>query len=72
MRSSLDVNSKINEAETCRSMKLFTDSLRIYEGILAAVPIQDIDMHAKVQNRIRLLKQEISDYKNPGGRFQQP
>ena len=64
MRTDLDINFRVNEAETCRSMKLFRDSLRIYVGILAAVPIQDTDMKAKIQNRIRLLKQEISDYKD--------
>ena len=45
-------------------MKLFSDTLRLYEDILAVIPRQDTDMHAKVQNRIRLLKQAISDYEN--------
>ena len=58
------IESKMNEAEAYRSMKLFSDSLQIYEGILTTVPQQDTDTHAKVQNRIRLIKQEIYDYEN--------
>jgi type II secretory ATPase GspE/PulE/Tfp pilus assembly ATPase PilB-like protein len=64
MQTQLDVNSKITEAETCRSMQLFSDSLRIYEEILADVPQQDRDMQEKIEKRLRLLKQEIADQEN--------
>jgi type II secretory ATPase GspE/PulE/Tfp pilus assembly ATPase PilB-like protein len=60
MQTQIDINSKITEAETCRSMQLLNDSLRIYEEVLADLPRQDTDMHAKIQNRIQLLKQEIT------------
>jgi tetratricopeptide (TPR) repeat protein len=57
-----DIESKINEAEVCRSMGLFEDSLKIYEKyekILGNVSPQDAPTHEKIEKRIRLLKQEI-------------
>ena len=56
---SADIESKINEAEVCRSMGLFEDSLKIYEKILGNVSPQDAPTHEKIEKRIRLLKQEI-------------
>ena len=64
MQTHIDIDSKIIEAEACRSMQLLNDSLRIYEGVLADVPPQETAMHAKIENRIRLLKQEITDNEN--------
>jgi type II secretory ATPase GspE/PulE/Tfp pilus assembly ATPase PilB-like protein/guanylate kinase len=62
MRTSLNIESRLNEAEVCRSMHLLNDSLRIYEEVLADVPPVEATLHARVQNRIRLVKQEISDF----------
>ncbi len=56
-----EIESKINEAEVCRSMGLFQDSLRIYENILGSVSEQDRQTHDKIQKRIRLLKHEIDN-----------
>jgi len=56
-----DIESKINEAEVCRSMGLFEDSLKIYENILGSVSEQDRQTHDKIQKRIRLLKHEIDN-----------
>ena len=61
MQTNMNIESKINEAEACRTMQLLNDSLQIYEEVLAAVSSQDTSMHAMVENRIRLLRQEISD-----------
>ncbi|MGD9080624.1 MAG: GspE/PulE family protein [Desulfobacterales bacterium] len=55
-----DIESKINEAEVCRSMGLFEDSLKIYEKILGSVSPQDAPTHEKIEKRIRLLKKEIN------------
>ncbi len=55
-----DIESRINEAEVCRSMGLFSDSLSIYEKILGHVSPQDTQTHEKIEKRIRLLKQEIN------------
>jgi type II secretory ATPase GspE/PulE/Tfp pilus assembly ATPase PilB-like protein len=54
-----DIESKINEAEVCRSMGLLTDSLGIYEKILDSVSSQDTPTHEKIEKRIRLLRKEL-------------
>ena len=56
-----EIESKINEAEVCRSMGLFEDSLKIYENILGSVSDQDPKTHEKIEKRIRLLKHEINN-----------
>jgi type II secretory ATPase GspE/PulE/Tfp pilus assembly ATPase PilB-like protein len=61
MQTGLSIEAKMNEAEACRSMQLLNDSLHIYEDILAILPPQHTIMLSKVENRIRLLKQEIFD-----------
>ena len=54
-----DIETRINEAEVCRSMGLYSDSLSIYEKILGSVSPQDTQTHDKIEKRIRLLKHEI-------------
>ena len=56
-----DIESRINEAEVCRSMGLYGDSLNIYESILSIVSPQDAQVQDKINKRIGLLKKEISD-----------
>jgi type II secretory ATPase GspE/PulE/Tfp pilus assembly ATPase PilB-like protein len=56
-----DIESRINEAEVCRSMGLYGDSLNIYESILSIVSPQDSQVQDKIKKRIGLLKKEISD-----------
>ena len=56
-----DIESSINEAEVCRSMGLYGDSLTIYEGILTLVPPPDSQTQDKIQKRINLLKKEMSE-----------
>src|SRR5512143_393189 len=56
----VDIDSRINEAEVCRSMGLFLESLSIYEKILPSVPSQAADIQEKIRNRIDLLKQQIA------------
>ena len=58
---STDIESRINEAEVCRSMGLYGDSLDIYENILSLVGPQDAQLQATIQKRINLLKDEIGD-----------
>ena len=65
MDANLDIESKMNEAEVWRSMQLLDDSLRIYEEVLGGLEPHDTTTHAEVENRIRLLKQEISDLEGP-------
>jgi type II secretory ATPase GspE/PulE/Tfp pilus assembly ATPase PilB-like protein len=56
-----DIESRINEAEVCRSMGLHSDSLNIYESILTIVSPQDAQVQDKIKKRIGLLKKEIAD-----------
>ena len=58
---STDIESRINEAEVCRSMGLYGDSLNIYESILSIVSPQDGQVQDKIKKRIGLLKKEIAD-----------
>jgi type II secretory ATPase GspE/PulE/Tfp pilus assembly ATPase PilB-like protein len=62
----IDIESRINEAEVCRSMGLFSDSLSIYEKILGSVSPQDTQTYDKIQKRIRLLKHEIDNQEDTG------
>jgi type II secretory ATPase GspE/PulE/Tfp pilus assembly ATPase PilB-like protein len=55
-----DIDSRINEAEVCRSMGLFAESLAIYEKVLPSVPTNSSDVQETIRNRIDLLKQEIA------------
>jgi type II secretory ATPase GspE/PulE/Tfp pilus assembly ATPase PilB-like protein len=64
----IDIESRINEAEVCRSMGLFSDSLSIYEKILGSVSPQDTQTYDKIQKRIRLLKHEIDSQEDAGPR----
>ncbi|MEJ2100168.1 MAG: GspE/PulE family protein [Desulfobacterales bacterium] len=64
----IDIESRINEAEVCRSMGLFSDSLSIYEKILGSVSPQDTQTFDKIQKRIRLLKHEIDSQEDAGPR----
>ncbi len=64
----IDIESRINEAEVCRSMGLFSDSLSIYEKILGQVSPQDTQTYDKIQKRIRLLKHEIDSQEEAGPR----
>jgi tetratricopeptide (TPR) repeat protein len=56
-----DIESRINEAEVCRSMGLFSDSLNIYENVLSQVSPQDAETLETVKKRINILKKEIAD-----------
>ena len=61
MEMKTDIDSRINEAEVCRSMGLYGDSLNIYEKILDVIPAQDALNQDKIRKRINLLRKEISD-----------
>jgi len=58
-----DIESRINEAEVCRSMGLYNDSLDIYESIQSIAGPEDTQIQDKIQNQISLLKNEIADQK---------
>jgi len=59
-----DIESRINEAEVCRSMGLLVDSLTIYEKLLSLVSPQDSETMETVKKRINLLKKEVADHED--------
>ena len=56
---STDIDNRINEAEVCRSMGLYSDSLAIYEAILPSIADNGGENLDTIKKRIGLLKQEI-------------
>jgi type II secretory ATPase GspE/PulE/Tfp pilus assembly ATPase PilB-like protein len=61
-----DIDSRINEAEVCRSMGLFAESLAIYEKVLPLVASHPAEILDTIRSRIELLKQEIAK-EDPAG-----
>jgi type II secretory ATPase GspE/PulE/Tfp pilus assembly ATPase PilB-like protein len=55
-----DIDTRINEAEVCRSMGLFAESLAIYEKIFPTVPEHQSETQKTIKSRIDLLRQEIA------------
>ena len=55
------VDVRINEAEVCRSMGLYDESLTIYEQILAGLTESDGELLETVKHKIADLRSEISD-----------
>jgi len=47
-----DIDSRINEAEVCRSMGLFAEALAIYEKVLPSVSPHQSDIQETIKNRI--------------------
>ncbi len=56
-----EVDVRINEAEVCRSMGLFDESLTIYEQILAGLTESDGELLETVKHKIADLRSEISN-----------
>ena len=51
-----DIESKMNEAEVCRSMGLYNDALDIYESIQLIADPEDTQIQDKIQKQISLLQ----------------
>lgn len=56
-----EVDARINEAEVCRSMGLYDESLGIYEQILANLSKDDAGRLENIQSRIAEIRREIAD-----------
>ena len=57
-----EVDMRINEAEVCRNMGLFDESLSIYEQVLSNIPdTEDVEKVETIKARIDEIHQEISD-----------
>ncbi|MGA8282314.1 MAG: hypothetical protein WB853_15570, partial [Desulfobacterales bacterium] len=55
-----EVDVRINEAEVCRSMGLYDESLTIYEQILAGLPESDGELVETVKAKIADIRSEIA------------
>ena len=55
-----EVDVRINEAEVCRSMGLYDESLTIYEQILAGLPESDGELVETVKTKIADIRSEIA------------
>jgi len=53
-----NIESKINEAEVCRSMGLQQDAIKIYEMVLAELPTHETQRIDQFTRQIRLLQNE--------------
>ena len=60
-RDNTEMDARINEAEVCRSMGLYDESLEIYEQILNTIPSSNTEAHETIKARIDGLKRELSD-----------
>jgi type II secretory ATPase GspE/PulE/Tfp pilus assembly ATPase PilB-like protein len=58
MKTSID--NRLNEAEVCRSMGLYDESLNIYEQIMAGVPDKDAQILETIKKKIDAVKQEMA------------
>ena len=58
---SSDLDARINEAEVCRSMGLYDESLEIYEQILGGIPASDSKILENIKSKIAEVKKEITD-----------
>ncbi len=61
MKTGIDL--KINEAEVCRSMGLYDESLTIYQQILSSLPEEDNQTIETIKKKINDVKQEMADRK---------
>lgn len=56
-----DLDSRLNEAEVCRSMGLYDEAIEIYQKILNGITDQDSQIAETVNEKINDLKREITD-----------
>ncbi|UCH21959.1 MAG: Flp pilus assembly complex ATPase component TadA [Deltaproteobacteria bacterium] len=59
MKAELD--TRLNEAEVCRSMGLYDESLSIYEQLLSLIPEKDARTTETIKKKIDAVKQEMAD-----------
>ena len=61
MSISVDIDTKIKEAEVYRQMGLPKESLELYERILTNIPSREKSIHSSIIKEIDLLKGEIKE-----------
>ncbi len=58
---SSELDARINEAEVCRSMGLYDESLEIYKQVLGGIPASDTQILESIKSKIAEVKKEITD-----------
>ncbi|MGD2270167.1 MAG: ATPase, T2SS/T4P/T4SS family [Desulfobacterales bacterium] len=56
-----DLDTRMNEAEVCRSMGLYDESLSIYEQLLSLVPEKDARTSESIKKKMHAVKQEMAN-----------
>ncbi len=56
-----DIKTKINEADVCRSMGLYDESLDIYKQIISSLPKKDVQTLKTIKAKISEVEQEVAD-----------
>ncbi|NNK84538.1 MAG: type II/IV secretion system protein, partial [Desulfobacterales bacterium] len=55
-----DIKARINEAEVCRSMGLYDESLDIYKKIIPSLPKKDVEILKTIKSKISKVEQEAA------------
>lgn len=55
-----DIKTRINEADVCRSMGLYDESLSIYKQIISSLPKKDVQTIKTIKEKIRLVEKEVA------------
>ena len=58
---SSELDARINEAEVCRSMGLYDESLEIYKQVLGGIPESDTQVLESIKSKIAEVKKELTD-----------
>ncbi|MDY6791250.1 MAG: GspE/PulE family protein [Thermodesulfobacteriota bacterium] len=56
-----DIKARINEADVCRSMGLYDESLNIYKQIMSSLPKKDVQTIKTIKEKIRLVEEEVAN-----------
>lgn len=56
-----DLDTRMNEAEVCRSMGLYDESISIYEQLLSSIPKKDAQTSETIKEKINAVKQEMNN-----------
>ena len=56
-----DLDTRMNEAEVCRSMGLYDESISIYEQLLSSIPKKDAQTSETIKEKISAVKKEMDN-----------
>jgi len=56
-----DIKARINEAEVCRSMGLYDESLDIYKKVISILPKKDVQTLKTVKAKMNEVESELAE-----------